>query len=95
MLTLIMMSTPKDETHHNVYSHHYSSWIGASCSLSSWIGASCSLSSFLIMDRSLMLPLIMDRSLTYAYKLRASDERNIYMKCVRTSQRKRRARQVK
>jgi hypothetical protein len=31
----------------------------------------------LIMDRSLMLPLIMDRSLTYAYKLRASDERKI------------------
>jgi hypothetical protein len=31
----------------------------------------------LIMDRSLMLPLIMDRSLTYAYKLRASDERRI------------------
>jgi hypothetical protein len=29
----------------------------------------------LIMDRSLML--IMDRSLTYAYKLRASDERKI------------------
>jgi hypothetical protein len=46
------------------------------------------------MDRSLMLPLIMDRSLTYAYKLRASDERKD-MKCVRTSQRKRRARQVK
>jgi ABC-type multidrug transport system fused ATPase/permease subunit len=22
MLTLIMMSTPKDETHHNVYTHH-------------------------------------------------------------------------
>jgi hypothetical protein len=36
----------------------------------------------------------MDRSLTYAYKLRASDERK-NMKCVRTSQRKRRARQVK
>jgi hypothetical protein len=31
----------------------------------------------LIMDRSLMLLLIMDRSLTYAYKLRASDERKI------------------
>jgi hypothetical protein len=36
----------------------------------------------------------MDRSLTYAYKLRASDERK-NMKCVRTSQRKRRARQVR
>jgi hypothetical protein len=68
-----MMSTPKDETHHNVsliMDRH-------ALSLSSWIGASCSLSSFLIMDRSLMLPLIMDRSLTYAYKLRASDERKI------------------
>jgi hypothetical protein len=36
----------------------------------------------------------MDRSLTYAYKLRASDERK-NMKCVRTSQRKRRTRQVR
>jgi hypothetical protein len=70
MSILIIMSTPKDET------HHYSSWIGASCPLSLLI-MDRSLMLPLIMDRSLMLPLIMDRSLTYAYKLRASDERKI------------------
>jgi hypothetical protein len=47
------------------------------CSLSSFLIMDRSLMLPLIMDRSLMLPLIMDRSLTYAYKLRASDERKI------------------